>query len=165
MKRLWIALVPLMTAVPLGAQQHQHPQGPLPDSAMHMCMMMGMHGEAGMILRAKETLGLSPTQVSRLQELQRQTATAMQEHMRQAHAAMQRTSTDARNVLTPEQRQKLETGMAMMREMMHPPGTPGQPGMAMPQMQNMPMMQMMMHCMSMPGMMRPGGMMRDDNKP
>ena len=45
-------------------------------------------------------------------------------HHVQAHVAMARASVDARNVLTAEQRERLGTGMTMMREMMQG-GMPG----------------------------------------
>lgn len=49
------------------------------------------------------------------------------DHMVQAHLAMARTGQEAREILTPEQRSKLQTGMEMMRHMM-PGAGPGRPG-------------------------------------
>ncbi len=111
------------------------------------------------------------------------TAKQAAEHMALAHVAMIRAGVDARKVLTADQRQKLQTGMAMMRAMMRPmmmdsagarhrPGMMGERGEGQGEMRRMrveitrgpgmmgetSMMTMMggmdmMHCMPMAGMM------------
>lgn len=205
MRKWSMCLVPMAVsaaALPLAAQQHREMQPQVAEYRMHMesCMAMTAHPGPAMLLRVQKALGLSPAQVAQIEQLQQQSSSATQEHMREAmqahqraqqllrsdapdmtaleaaakeaaehtalaHVAMIRAGVDARKVLTTEQRQKLQTGMAMMHEMMRPPrmdsaGPGARPGMMGMQMTTrMPMMggmagMPMVQCMAgMPGAM------------
>jgi Spy/CpxP family protein refolding chaperone len=182
-----IAAAALVIAAPLAAQHKQHSQQQQAGIMQHCMMMSGASPAA--LLQHRESLGLSATQVTRLETLNARTHGSVMPHMQpatQAHTAaaemlradrpdfaayearireaadhmvrthveMARVAVEARQVLTPEQRTRLDTMRdGMMRDMHQRMMQGGQGGM----MEGMQMGGgMMMPCMS-PGAAAGGG--------